>query len=166
MREKAGLEFVKLSPGWETALGALFNDLLNGGDDATFHPHPLTAEEAGVRCRYRGKDLYYVAADGRDVLAYGMLRGWDEGFEIPSLGIALSSRVRGTKLAQAFMMFLHAAARRRGAKRVRLKVHRQNVRAIKLYEQVGYRFESASEDELVGFIDLILTGAQTPNHIG
>jgi ribosomal-protein-alanine N-acetyltransferase len=154
MREEAGLEFLRLSPDWEAALSALFEDLVDGGDYANFHPHPLTADEARVRCRYRGKDLYYVAVDGRDVLGYGMLRGWDEGFEIPSLGIALGSRVRGTKLGHAFMFFLHAAARQRGAKRVRLKVQRANVRAIKLYEQVGYTFESASEDELVGFLNL------------
>jgi ribosomal protein S18 acetylase RimI-like enzyme len=154
MREGAGLEFLRLSPSWEAALGELFEDLVNGGDYVNFHPHPLTADEARARCNYRGRDLYYVAVDSREVLGYGMLRGWDEGLEVPSLGIALCSKVRGTKLGEAFMLFLHAAARRQGAKRVRLKVQRDNIRGIKLYERVGYEFESAREDELIGFINI------------
>ena len=154
MREEAGLEFLRLSPSWRAALGEFLEDLARGGDYANFHPHPLTADEAEARCSYRGRDLYYVAVDGQEVLGYGMLRGWDEGFEIPSLGIALSAKARGAKLGEAFMAFLHAAARRQGAKRVRLKVQRDNIRAIKLYERVGYQLQSAGEDELVGFRDL------------
>lgn len=72
----------------------------------------------------------------------------------PSLGIALSAKARGAKLGEAFMAFLHAAARRQGAKQARLKVQRDNIRAIKLYERVGYQLQAAGEDKLVGFRNL------------
>ena len=95
-----------------------------------------------------------MAAEGREILAYGILRGWDEGFEIPCLGIALHPKVRGSGLSKVFMLFLHAAGRRRGAKQVRLKVYKDNIAARKLCEGLGYRFEWEIEDQLVGFLEL------------
>jgi len=46
-----------------------------------------------------------------------MLRGWDEGYETPSLGIAVHPDARGLGLARTFMGFLHAAASFQGAAR-------------------------------------------------
>lgn len=149
-----GLEFLKLRPGHEGSLGDLFEVL---GDDTVsrfFHPHPFTREEAGKRCRHEGGDLYYAISDGERFLGYGMLRGWDEGYEIPSLGIALHPEAQGKGLGRSFMHFLHAAARLRGAKRVRLKVYPENKAAVKLYESLGYRYPETSEGQLVGLLDL------------
>src|SRR5829696_4566103 len=112
----------KVTPEWAAPLGAFFADLRASGDDALFHPHALSDDHARVIAQHAGEDLYYVATEGDAVLGYGMLRGWDEGYAVPSLGIALGSTARGTGLARPFMHFLHAAARRRGAERVRLKV--------------------------------------------
>ena len=52
------------------------------------------------------------------------------------------------------MHFLHAAARRRGAEKVRLKVKMNNSRAVNLYQGLGYKFESQEGPFLVGFLDL------------
>jgi len=104
--------------------------------------------------QYSGKDLYYVAVSGTAVAAYGMLRGWDEGYQVPSLGIAIHPDARGTGLASTFMQFLHAAARLRGATRVRLKVNSENTAARRLYQSLGYRFEDSDGGEIVGFVDL------------
>jgi ribosomal protein S18 acetylase RimI-like enzyme len=148
------LEFRSLSGELAPALAALFEILASGGDTAHFHPHPFTREEAEARCRYRGDDLYYAAVAGGEALAYGMLRGWEQGFEIPSLGIALHPEARGTGLARAFMVFLHAAARRRGAARVRLKVYPDNAPAVRLYRALGYQFSGEEAGQLVGVIEL------------
>ena len=93
--------------------------------------------------------------NGTEVLGYGILRGWDEGYEIPSLGIAILPRVRGAGLGRVFMHFLAAAAKCRGAQKVRLRVMSRNARAIRLYQSLGYEF-SADEDggHLVGFLEL------------
>ena len=77
---------------------------------------------------------------------------------MPSLGIALSSEARGSGLARAFMLFLHSAARLRGASRIRLTVFRNNVRAVALYRSLGYRFETKNSEEDVGFFDLSTSG--------
>ena len=149
-----GLELRAIAPEWAPALGDFFAALRGSGDDRYFHPHPLTAEHAEVIGRYAGRDLYYLLVEGADVLGYAMLRGWDEGYAIPSLGIALHPAARGAGLARPFMAFLHAAARRRGAPCVRLKVYRTNARAIALYRALGYEFDMSGGDELVAHLTL------------
>lgn len=148
------LECRALAPEWEAALAELFRALTHADTAREFHPHPLTPEEAARRCRYAGRDLYYVMVDGGRALGYGMLRGWDEGYDIPSLGIAIHPAEQGRGLGKAFMHFLHAAAKRRGATRVRLKVYPQNTRAVRMYRDLGYRFEGEERGQLVGFVEL------------
>jgi ribosomal protein S18 acetylase RimI-like enzyme len=114
----------------------------------------MTTEQAVSLCSYAGKDLYYVACAGTTVLAYGMLRGWDEGYEIPSLGIAVHPQARGTGVARAFMAFLHLAAKLRGATKVRLTVYAENIRAVEIYRRLGYILEHKNEREYVGTIAL------------
>ena len=38
---------------------------------------------------YEGDDLYFLQIKDNEIAGYAMLRGWDEGYTIPSLGIAL-----------------------------------------------------------------------------
>ncbi len=57
------------------------------------------------------------------IVAYGMLRGWDEGYETPSLGIAVHSEWQARGVGRRMMEHLHQVARVRGAKRIRLKVY-------------------------------------------
>jgi len=141
-------------PELEPALAEFFAEL--SGDDTSdqFHPHPLTADEAARRCRYSGKDLYYLLISGQQVLGYGMLRGWDEGYEIPSLGIAIRASARGKGLAGLLLNFLHGAASWHGANKVMLKVYPDNLPARRLYEQLGYTFTNEGEGQLLGSIDL------------
>jgi len=88
-------------------------------------------------------------------LAYGILRGWDQGYEIPSLGIAVHPEARGGKLGELMMHFLHSAARRKGARQVRLKVYGKNVSARNLYIKLGYKFDTVEEGgQLVGRLKL------------
>ncbi len=148
------LEFLRLTPPLAAKLTAFFEVLSARGDGRWFHPHPLTAVEAVRLCADEGRDLYYAAAAGDAVLAYGLLRGWDEGYAVPSLGIAVHPAARGLGLARAFMSFLHAAAALSGANRVRLKVYPDNAPARRLYERLGYRLEPAADGQLLGFLDL------------
>lgn len=147
------LEIKRVDKTLEHPIAELFR-ILQNERNKTFHPHPFTDEEAKKHAQYIGKDLYYVVLEGDHVLGYGMLRGWDEGYEVPSLGIVIHPSVRGTGLAKLFMDFLHTAARRRGARKVRLKVYPDNTAAVNLYKKLGYVFESKKAGQLVGFVDL------------
>ena len=135
-------------------LTRFFAEIQAHGDDQFFHPHPFTAEEAQRRADYQGADLYYVLLKGERILGYGMLRGWDEGYAIPSLGIIIAQQARGTGLGALLMQFLHAAARCQGAERIRLKVYPGNAAAVALYQKLGYRFEAQESQQLVGYLDL------------
>lgn len=139
---------------WQAPLARFFTSIKRSGDDRFFLPHPLTPAYAARLGGYRGKDLYYVLVEGRTVLGYGMLRGWDEGYDIPSLGIAIRDSRKGQGLGKCLLLFLHTAARQRGAARVRLRVHEENGRALALYKGFGYRFESREMGQLVGVKDL------------
>lgn len=153
------MELTKMSPDWVASLKDFLEDIESSGDGRFFSPH--SNDEAALRARavYTGQDLYLLLVDGQRVLGYGLLRGWDEGYSIPSLGIALHSSVRGTGFASAFMAFLHAEARHKGAIKVRLRVHAENSRAITLYTRLGYALTPDSDRNgyLLGLKDL--TGA-------
>ena len=137
-------------PGDEAALTELFGSL----DATRFHPHPFTHEEADRIARYPGRDLYAVLeADGRFV-AYGMLRGWDEGYAVPSLGIAVRPDAQGRGYGRRMMAWLAAEARSRGADRVRLRVHPENTPARRLYESTGYAYVGEERGELVMVLEL------------
>ena len=143
------LEFRRVAPDLLPGLTALFESMVANEDDEFFHPHPFTAEKAAELCGYTGQDLYLVAVSGGVVLAYGMLRGWDEGYAVPSLGIAVHPSARGTGLGAAFMQYLHAAAVNRGAKTIRLKVYPHNTKAKSLYEKLGYHSAGESAGQLL-----------------
>ena len=138
----------------EPALADFFRALRAAGDDSFFRPHPLTDAEAGVRTRYRGQDLYYVIVEEGRILGYGFLRGWDEGYDVPALGIVIRPALRGTGLGRMLMHVLHQAARRRGASRVRLRVFPENTAARRLYEDLGYTFETEEMGKRVGILEL------------
>lgn len=149
------LEFRRVGPDLESPLATYFAHIRASGEDAKFHPHPFTPEAAHERAAYRGKDVYCVAVAEGVVLAYGMLRGWDEGYAVPSLGIATHTAARGIGLGRALMLYLHAEAKRRGAPRIRLKVYPENAVAVELYRSLGYVYGDALEQgQLVGIKDL------------
>lgn len=143
-------EFRQLTPAWKSALAVFLRTLDENGDAQYFHPHPFSEDVLDKLCKYQGKDLYYVVVESYKVLAYGLLRGWDEGYLVPSLGIAIHPELRGIGLAKAFMHFLHITARRNGALQIRLKVYPDNNRAIALYKSLGYVFEGIENEQVVG----------------
>jgi len=135
-----------------------FEDL--SGDSHTmqaFHPHPFTREQAVATAAYDGRDYYAALLIGDEMAVYGMLRGWDAGYEIPSLGIAVSQSHRGLGLGCVMMHYLHAAARAHGAPSIRLKVYRTNVAAVGLYRRMGYVLSDLNDREWLGTFDLHVT---------
>ena len=137
------------------ALARLFADVVSQGDDAVFHPHPFTPDEALRLSSYSGRDAYLVAVADDSCLAWGMLRGWDAGYEIPSLGIYVRADCRSLGLGRSFMEYMRVFAAIRGSPAIMLKVYPANSRAQKLYRSLGYQFEDQPQgDQLVGRLHL------------
>ena len=152
---RPALEILRLTPAHEAALGTLFAALVAAGSEEFFHPHSFDAATARAIAGYAGADLYFGAVNDGVILAYGMLRGWDEGYEVPSLGIAVHPAHRGCSVGRTMMHFLHSAAVVRGATRIRLTVHPANHGAIQLYRSLGYAFTAEGADRLIGLLPLV-----------
>jgi glycosyltransferase involved in cell wall biosynthesis len=148
------LRFEALQPIHREKLAELFERFRYSKIDQYFHPHPLTTEEAINKCSNRGADYYCLVFDGTNPVGYGMLRGWDEGYTEPSLGMAIDASMQGRGIGKLLMGHLHGIAQSRGSQTVRLKVYTDNLNAIKLYQLIGYSFENVGGSELLGKIKL------------
>lgn len=136
-------------------VAVLFETIQNDPDANRFHPHPFNEEYAARITNYNGQDIYLGAFEDGELIGYGMLRGWDAGYQIPSLGIYLAPRARGRGMSMVFMNSLHQHAREIGATRIRLKVYPENIRAVRLYGRMGYIFTSEEDGQLIGYFDLV-----------
>lgn len=146
------LECRVLSLDWKEPLIEFLTAIREANETDYFYPHPFTEDAVEKVILNSRNDLYYILSEAKSVLGYGMLRGWDEGFEIPSLGIAIHPAARNAGLGRAFMYFLHGVARRSGARKIRLRVRSQNSSAVRLYESLGYDFGAEEGGYLVGIL--------------
>lgn len=150
------VEIVTLRPTHVPLLVELFARIANDPRAIRFHPHPFTTAEAERICHHGGHDKYLALLVDDRFVAYGMLRGWDEGFSVPSLGIYVAPELHGSGAARHMMNHLHLTARLSGAKCIRLKVYADNLTAYKLYVSMGYDFSGAADQggQLVGVCDV------------
>lgn len=148
------IEYVAVTQSWVKKLTQFFEDIIANKDNEYFHPHPLTCEMAKKIAMYKGDDLYFLQIKDNEITGYGMLRGWNDGFTIPSLGIVIHPSFRNQGLGKDFMEFLHNQAKAKGAAKVRLKVYLSNARARHLYENLGYSFTNEENGQLIGFYKL------------
>lgn len=147
------VEILCLVPAHTRALGRFFAQIAGDPKSSNFHPHPFSDLEAKRICNHTGRDRYVGLCHGDEFFGYGMLRGWDDGFSVPSLGIYVAPELRGTGAARLLMHHLHLIARLSGATQIRLKVYRENAAAYKLYESMGYLFSDSNEPtQLVGIL--------------
>lgn len=138
------MEIRSLGPSDVHALGSFFATI--GADEDTvtfFHPHSFDARTAQRICNRDGikDDRYFAAFDGQMVVGYAMLRGWDEGYDMPSFGVCVRPDARGRGIARTLLADAFGRARAAGARRVMLKVFGENSAARNLYESMGFVFD-------------------------
>jgi ribosomal protein S18 acetylase RimI-like enzyme len=138
----------------ESQLAFFFRILSDAEELDLFHPHPFTSQQASVIANCSGKDFYVLMMLEDSVVGYGMLRGWDEGYDIPSLGITIHPKFRGLGIGNLMMQYLHVVARLKGCQKIRLRVKKGNTRARRLYEKFGYQFTEDSTEYSIGLVQL------------
>jgi ribosomal protein S18 acetylase RimI-like enzyme len=123
-----------VGPEHEAELAELFAAI----DTTFFRPHPMNAEAAAAIANHAGRDVYLIGHERGQAVAYGMLRGWDEGYPVAFLGVAVRTDHHGHGDGRAMMLALHRAVMAQGSDRVRLHVAPDNTRARRLYDSLGY----------------------------
>jgi GNAT superfamily N-acetyltransferase len=149
------VRFAQLSSHHQASLAALFEALVENGDGTHFFPHPLTATEADRLCNRAGLDEYIVLIEDGVVIGYGMLRGWDDGFDVPSLGFATHPQHRRKGVADAMVRELIQRAKVRGAMKLRLTVDANRHHVIDLTSRHGFTFSPLKHDRLLGMLNLL-----------
>ncbi len=104
-----------------------------------FHPFPLNAQTAYNIVHTSHLDRYYIAICNSRIVGLCMLRGWDEGFDIPSFGVLVDYRYHGVGIGRQLTEFAISEARKLNCSAIRLSVYESNERAKRLYETLGFR---------------------------
>jgi ribosomal-protein-alanine N-acetyltransferase len=132
-------EILKLNQSHYSQMSDFFNELRQENNEY-FSPHPFTDEYISQLTSEKVADLFYIIILDGVVTGYGMLRGWDEGYSEPSLGIFISSKYRGIGLGRHLLNHLHLNAQLIGCSSIRLKFNSKNTTASELYKSMGYVF--------------------------
>jgi len=97
------------------------------------------------------KDYYAVATLDDEICAYGLLRGWSEGYSFPRLGIGVGNKFRQMGIATFMCNYLHFVAKLRGCDFVQLRVHKDNAIAYAMYRKLGYDMREQDENHWTGY---------------
>lgn len=136
-----------LRPADRKALAGLFAALAADPDAAAnFHPHPLDAATAARIVRHEGRDAYLGAFCDDKLRGYALVRGWDEGYEVPSFGAAVDPGSRDEGVGSALLSAARALCVERGANSLMLKVHPGNERALQWYLRAGFEIGGEAPD--------------------
>ncbi len=137
-RAPAELRFEPLTPGHAEDLEELFERNSASTVKDTFDPFVLSAERAQEIARNPNRDRFYVARRAGRLVAFSMLRGFDEGYEVPSFGIFVDHACHGEGIGRRMTEWTITQARCIGCRAVRLSVYQRNLAAVSLYESLGF----------------------------
>lgn len=103
-----------------------------------FHPFPFTEETAYKIACEPHRDKYYIGLLDENVAGLSMLRGWDEGYIVPSLGIVVDFHLQGQGIGREILRNTLEEAHKLKCPRIRLSVYASNKTAVHLYLAFGF----------------------------
>jgi RimJ/RimL family protein N-acetyltransferase len=89
-----------------------------------------------------------------------LLRGWDEGYDVPAFGVVVAEEYAGIGFGALTLDLVKVISRLRGSPRLMLKVHPDNAPARRLYARLG--FLESGVDTRTGNIVMHLIVSQPP----
>ncbi|NDJ76064.1 MAG: GNAT family N-acetyltransferase [Chloroflexi bacterium] len=131
-------------------LWAFFQENNRADVTAHFQPFPLTEESARFICHEEKKDRYYLAFDGEQLIGLSMLRGWDEGYDIPAYGLIIDYRLHTKGFGTVVVNHAFAEARSLGSPGVRITTHATNDAVNHFCRKHGFEMLSKEPIELDG----------------
>ena len=144
------INFRKLGPGDAETLIQLINQDTKDYSKyfVAFEFDSVTIENILTKAK---NDLYCGVYWGEELTGFYMLRGFDEGFTIPSYGVYISSRFNNKGLAALTLNHAISICKLHGFKKIRLKVHKENIFAFKQYKKYGF-IETGFDEKINNFI--------------
>jgi [ribosomal protein S18]-alanine N-acetyltransferase len=132
------------------ALSRFFDKNNSPGVTKYFHPFPLNRDSAKrVACTVH-LDRYYGVFSRDQIIGFCMLRGWDQGFPIPSFGVLVDSDFRGHGVGRKLTEFCLLEASRLGCPSVRLFVYASNEVAVRIYRALDFKEVSREPCDVAG----------------
>ena len=86
-------------------------------------------------------DKYFGIFVDDELVGFYMLRGFDEGYEVPSYGVWISDKFSKLGLSKLTLQHAIAFCKLNGLKKIMLKVHPENTIAKNIYENFGFKQE-------------------------
>jgi glycosyltransferase involved in cell wall biosynthesis/GNAT superfamily N-acetyltransferase len=103
-----------------------------------FHPFPMTSDSAEEIALRAGNDRYFGAFVRGRLVGLSMLRGWEDGFDVPSFGIVVDRTSHGQGIGSVLTDFTLDRAPWFGCEQVRLSVYASNEQAHRMYLTRGF----------------------------
>jgi RimJ/RimL family protein N-acetyltransferase len=85
------------------------------------------------------KDQFYGIYIENELIGFYMLRGFDEGYEVPSYGVWISEKYSNKGLSTFTLNHAITFCKMNSIKKLMLKVHPDNIRAKHIYEKHGFK---------------------------
>lgn len=103
-----------------------------------FKPFPLNVNTARDLLKPTRQDLFFVMEENGRFLAFSMLRGQDEGYDVPSFGIFVDWEHQKYGVGKRLSEWTFRWADQVKAPKIRLSVYEENIQARTLYERLGF----------------------------
>lgn len=103
-----------------------------------FIPFEFDFQTISNRMRNLHYDTFWGIYVNGKLAGFYMLRGFDEGYEIPSYGVWISKEFSGKGLSKLTLQHAISYCKLNQIKEIMLKVHPDNVIAKKIYEDFGF----------------------------
>ena len=132
------LEIRQLHPKHAGNLAALL-DTASSQDREWFHPFEFQKESIETLLSTAKQDTFYGCLFGSsNLLAFYMLRGFDEGFESPMYGTFVAPKYRRTGIGRLLLYHAISASKLARYPSLLLKVYQDNIAALSLYSHAGF----------------------------
>jgi RimJ/RimL family protein N-acetyltransferase len=118
----------------------------NGNGTKYFTPFSFEEDSIKKIINNAVNDKYFGIFINDELIGFYMLRGFDEGFEVPSYGVWISDKFSGLGLSKLTLQHAITFCKINNIKKIMLKVHPENIIAKSIYEAFGFKQEGFDDN--------------------
>ena len=144
------VEIKELQPEQVSTLSEL---ILNAPEDYSKYFVPFSFKEDSITKIINDavNDKFFGIFITDDLAGFYMLRGFDEGYDVPSYGVWISDKYSGLGLSKLTLQHAITFCNLNGIKKIMLKVHPEHTIAKNIYENFGFE-QDGFDDENGNYI--------------